>query len=270
MRQEPKVVELPNHLLIPFLEQGNRNGKVLVMLHGVADSCVAFEPMLPFLSDEFRSLAVTLRGHGDAGKPETGYSTMDFKEDLVLLFDEMGIEKAVLLGASSGGFPARSFAADYPERTEGLILLGSPASLGDKPGVIKIWNEVISLLTDPLDENFVRRFAQGLETGNIPPDFLEVMLKENLKVSARVWIETIRGIMNEPFPGSLGKIKSETLILWGDQDVIAAREDQEVLEKVIPNAQLKILSGLGHLLYWESPERVAEEINAFMRFKIKS
>lgn len=265
LTHEQKAVELSNHLLIPFLEQGDRNGKVLVMLHGVADSCVAFEPMLPFLSDEFYSLAVTLRGHGDASKPETGYSTKDFVEDLVLFLDKLGIEKAVLLGASSGGFPARSFAAAYPERTEGLILLGTPATLGDKSSVVKVWKEVISLLTDPVDENFVRRFAQGLETGNIPRDFLEVMLKENLKVPARVWIETIRGIMNEPFPGALGKIKAETLILWGDQDVIAAREDQEVLAKAIPRSRLKVLSGLGHLLYWESPERVAKEINAFMR-----
>lgn len=270
MRQEQKVVELPNHLLIPFLEKGDRNGKVLILLHGVADSCVAFEPMIPFLSNEFRSLAVTLRGHGDAGKPETGYSTNDFVEDLVLFLDKLGIEKAVLLGASSGGFPTRSFAAAYPERTEGLILLGSPATLGDKPGVVKVWNEVISLLTDPVDESFVRRFAQGLETENIPPDFLEVMLKENLKVPSRVWIETIRGLMNEPFPGSLGKIEAQTLILWGDQDVISTREDQQILEKLIPNAQLKILSGLGHLLYWEAPDRIVKEINEFVRSKKRS
>lgn len=270
MRQEQKVVELPNHLLIPFLEKGNRNGKVLILLHGVADSCVAFEPMMPFLSNEFRSLAVTLRGHGDASKPETGYSTNDFVEDLGLFLDKLGIEKALLLGASSGGFSARSFAAAYPERTEGLILLGSPASLGDKPGVIKIWNEVISQLTDPLDENFVRRFAQGLETENIPPDFLDVMLMENLKVPARVWIETIRGAMNEPLPGSLGKIEAQTLILWGDRDVISNREDQEALEKAIPNARLVVLSGLGHLLYWEAADRVANEINEFVRRKKRS
>lgn len=270
MRQEQKIVELPNHLLIPFLEKGDRNGKALIMMHGVADSCVAFEPMLPFLSNEFHSLAVTLRGHGNAAKPETGYSTNDFVEDLVLFLEKLGIAKAVLLGASSGGFPARSFAANYPERTEGLILLGSPATLSDKPGVVKVWNEVISQLADPVDENFVRKFAQGLETENIPPDFLEVMLKENLKVPARVWIETIRGIMNEPFPGSLGKIKAEALILWGDQDVISTREDQQTLEKVIPNAKLKILSGQGHLLYWEEPERIAKEINEFLRSNEKS
>ena len=270
LRQEQKVVELPNHLLIPFLEKGDQNGKALIMLHGIADSCVAFEPMLPFLSKEFRSLAVTLRGHGDAGKPETGYSTSDFVEDLVLFLDKLGIEKAVLLGASSGGFPARSFAAAYPERTEGLILLGSPAVLGDKPGVKKLWDEVISKLEDPISENFVQSFSQGLETGNIPEDYLEIIVKENLKAPARVWIKTIQGIMEEPFPGTLGQIKAETLILWGDQDVISTREDQEMLEKAISNASLRVLSGLGHLLYWESPERVAKEINEFLKSNNKS
>lgn len=264
MRLEQKCVALPNHQIIPFLEKGDPDGRALIMIHGVADSCAAFEPMIPFLSNEFHSLAVTLRGHGDAEKPETGYSTSDFVEDVVLFLDKLGIEKVVLLGASSGGFPARSFAAAYPERTEGLILLGSPATLVDKPSVVKVWNEVISLLTDPIDENFVRMFAQGLKTEKISPDFLEIMLKDNLKVPARVWIETIRGIINEPFPGSLGKIEAQALILWGDQDVISSLEDQQLLEKVIPNAKLTILSGLGHLLYWEEPERIAKEINEFV------
>jgi pimeloyl-ACP methyl ester carboxylesterase len=256
---------MPGSMVIPYIEKGNSTGKTLVLVHGIADSYVAFEPLFPYLSESYRTLAVTLRGHGDATRPESGYKTKDFTEDLLMFLDHLRIEKAVLLGASSGGFPARCFAATYPERVEGLILLGSPSSLGDKPGIRKEWDEVFSKLEDPVDENFVRGFSQSLAADQVPKTFLELMLNENLKVPANVWKETFEGLMEERFPGELEKIKTDTLILWGDQDVILSRRDQEELHKAIQNSRFKMLSGLGHLLYWEAPQRVAEEINIFMK-----
>ena len=51
---------------------GGRGGVPVVMLHGVTDSWRSFEPVLPHLPDDIRAIAVTLRGHGDAPKPESG------------------------------------------------------------------------------------------------------------------------------------------------------------------------------------------------------
>lgn len=173
LKSHVKTIELSNHLILPYMEKGSKSGKVLILLHGVADSYLAFEPIFPFLSEEYRTISVTLRGHGDACKPMTGYSSEDFAEDLLLFMNELVIDKAVILGASSGGFAARSFAVRYPERTDGLILLGSPSTLGDKLGAKQMWDEVISKLKDPVGEAFVRAFAQGLDTTKMPKDFLE-------------------------------------------------------------------------------------------------
>jgi len=259
-----KCAELPNGIRMPYLEKGDPRGTVLIMLHGIADSCRAFEPILPYIPEQIHAYALTLRGHGDASRPESGYSTDDFAEDLGMFMDALEIDKAVMLGASSGGFPARRFALKHPERVTGLILLGSPSALRENPMAQDLWNSAISRLTDPVDPEYVRRFSQGINSDKIPDAFAERMLNENLKLPARVWRGTFEGIMQETFPGELEKIRAVTIIIWGDKDTVIDREDQEKLAKAIRNSRLAVLSGLGHLLYWEEPERVAAEINEFM------
>ncbi len=259
-----KFAVLQNGIRMPYLEKGDTTGTALIMLHGIADSCRAFEPILPCISEHIHAFAVTLRGHGDASRPESGYSTDDFAEDLRLFMDALEIDNAVILGASSGGFPARRFAVKYPERVAGLILLGSPSALRENPMAQALWNSTVSRITDPVDTEFVRRFSQGIISDKIPGAFFESMLEENMKLPARVWRGTFEGIMQETFPGDIEKIIARTLIIWGDQDAVIDRKDQEELSKAIWDSRLVVLSGLGHLLYWEEPERVAEEINAFM------
>jgi pimeloyl-ACP methyl ester carboxylesterase len=91
-------------------------GTTLILLHGFGDSLRTFDLMLPFIPESIHTIALTMRGYGDSSKPEIGYCTKDFEEDLVMFMDTLNIEKAVIAGASSGGFTARRFAANHPQR----------------------------------------------------------------------------------------------------------------------------------------------------------
>lgn len=269
MAQKVKSVELANQVEIPYVEQGDPNGLTLILLHGLADSWHVFELMLPYIPKSIRSIALTQRGHGDASRPESGYRTGDFVEDLLLFMDALKIEKAVVLGASSGGFVARSFAAENPERTLGLVLLGSPSELKDNPFAIEMWETTVSKLKDPVEAEFVRGFASSITSQPVPEAFMEMMVKENLKVPARVWKETYKGIIEEDFPGELNKINVPTLIIWGEEDSILPRSDQEALLGAITNSKLVVCPGAGHMLYWEKPDIVAAEIVDFILRKVK-
>ena len=269
MYQIQKCVKLSNQITIPYIEKGGTNGIVLIMLHGLADSYRAFEPILPYIPENIHTLALTLRGHGDASHPEEGYGTENFVEDLVLFMDELDIERAIILGASSGGFPARSFAIKYPKRTRGLILLGSPSSLSDKPSIQSMWDSIISKLTDPIDPKFVREFSQNIISSKISPVFLEIMLKENLKVPARVWKSAIENIMKEKFPGRINEIKAPTLIIWGENDEVVTRDDINDMTQAIPHSKLIVHDNVGHLFYWEEPELVAMDIVEFIKELLK-
>ena len=153
-----KTVNLSDQVTLPYVEQGDPAGMPMLFLHAIADSWRSFEPILPHLPKSVRAIALTQRGHGEASRPAADYRPHDFAADLAAFMDAVRLDAAVIVGASSGGFVARRFAIDYLQRTLGLVLLGSPATLNDKPDVLELWDSTISKLTDPIDPDFVRAF----------------------------------------------------------------------------------------------------------------
>ena len=90
------------------------------------------------------------------------------------------------------------------------------------------------------------------------------MFSESQKVPARVWKEAGEALLKEKFPGQLHQVKAPTLIVCGGQDAIASRKDQEKLTGAIRDSRLTIFPQLGHMLYWEDPRNVAQEITSFV------
>jgi pimeloyl-ACP methyl ester carboxylesterase len=258
------TVELSNRLRLPYVEQGSPSGVPLVLVHAVGDSWRSFERVLCHLPESIHAFALTLRGHGDAARPESGYRSSDFAGDLAGFLGALGLEAAVIVGGSSGGLVAQRFAIDRPDRTLGLVLLGSPLSLGNKPGARKLWDSTFSKLTDPIDPDFVRGFVESTVVRPVPDAFLNAMVRESLKVPAQVWKATVKGLLEDDFSRELGSIQAPTLVAWGDRDTILPREEQERLAAGIPNARLLVYPGSGHAFYWEDPARVASDLTAFV------
>ena len=236
----------------------------LLFLHAIADSWHTFERVLPYLPDSIHAFVPTQRGHGEATRPATGYRPEDFAADLSAFMDAVDLEAAVLAGGSSGGLVGRRFAIDHPERTLGLVLLGSPATMQGKPDLLAVWDSTLSHLTDPIDPDFVREFAESCIAQPVPAPFFETIVQENLKAPARVWTATFEGLLEDDSYKELDKIKAPALIVWGDQDAVLPRSDQEALAAAIPDSRLLIYPGAGHAFYWEIPDRVALDLAGFI------
>jgi non-heme chloroperoxidase len=257
-------VELPSRVKLPYVEQGDPSGVPVVFLHAIADSWRSFERVLSDLPESIHAFAVTQRGHGDASRPKRGYHSRDFAADLAAFMDALHLDAAVVVGGSSGGFVARRFAIDHPERILGLVLLGSPAILRDKPGVQEMWDSTFSVLKDPISPDLVREFAEGTLARPVPQAFLETIVRENLKAPARVWRATFEGLLDDDSLRELDKIKAPTLIIWGDRDAFLPRSDQETLAAAITGSRLLVYRGAGHAFYWEDPSLVASDLAAFI------
>jgi pimeloyl-ACP methyl ester carboxylesterase len=260
-----KSVELPNGVRLPYAEQGDPSGVPLLLVHGYAGSWRDFELLLPHLPPSIRALAPTQRGHGDASRPADGYRPRDLAADLVAFLDALRLEAAVLAGGSSGGIVARRFALDHPARTLGLVFLGSPATLRGNPGVQEMWDSDVSRLADPLLPDFVRRFIESTVDRPVPPAFLETVVQQGLKIPARVWKATLKGLLEDDSFAELGRVRAPTLVLWGDGDPFLPRSDQQALAGAIPGARLLVYPGAGHAFYWEEPARAAADLAAFVR-----
>ena len=166
-----KSAELPNSLKLLYLDQGDPSGVPLILVHGYADSYRSFELLLPHLPKSIWAIALTQRGYGDASRPPEGNHSHDFAVDLTAFMDSLQIEAAVITGGSRGGFVARRFGIDFPERTLGLVFLSLPFILRDKQGVLEIWESTISKLTNPIDPGFVREFLMSTYTQPVSQAF---------------------------------------------------------------------------------------------------
>ncbi|AVH60336.1 MULTISPECIES: alpha/beta fold hydrolase [Streptomyces] len=249
-------------LTLPYAEAGCPSGTPVVFMHGLADSWWSFEPLLRRLPASLHGYAPTQRGHGDADRPRDGYAPDDFASDLVAFLDAVDIDHTLLVGASSGGVPARIVAGGYPDRVSGLVLIGVPSTLADKPALTKM-RETVEVFADPVPREFVEDFMAVMASRQVARGLLETMIDESLKLPSYVWRETVRGLMETDLRATLAGILVPTLVIWGDQDDILPRGDQQIILDAIHGSRLHVYEGAGHAVHWEQPERVVADIAAF-------
>ena len=250
---------LRDGLELPYVEQGDPDGVPVVLLHAWLDSRRCFDQLMAVLPERIHAFALDQRGHGDAAKPADGYRLRDFADDIGAFMDAVGLDVAVLTGASSGGYVAQRFAVDHPGRTLGLALLGSPRSLrGPRPQ----FADVLATLQDPVDAAFARDLNEGMVGRAVPEVVMATLCEENLKVPARVWRDAFEGLLAADPPLDTGRISAPTLIVWGARDSLLPRADQDRMAAEISDARLVVYADVGHLPVIEAPERVAADLTA--------
>jgi len=264
MTRAIQSVELPGGPRLQYVEQGDRSGVPMVLLHGYTDSWRSFELVLPHLPPDVRAFAVALRGHGDAARPADGYRPRAFAADIARFMELLGIGAAVVAGHSMGSTIAQRFAVDHPERTLGLALLGSLGSWHRNPSVVELW-DAVAALEDPVDPVFVREFQASTVTRPVAAGVLDTAVQESLKVPARVWRAICDGFLQDDFAAELGAIGAPALIIWGDADPFGPRAAQDALVRALARSQLVVYEGAGHAMHWEQPARVAADLTRFAR-----
>lgn len=257
-----KTAVLASGLTVPYAETGDSAAKPVVFVHAYVESWRYFEVVLEQLPASLHGYAPTQRGHGDADQPAHGYLPEDFAADIVGFMDALGIRRAALVGASSGGLVSQLVASTYPDRVSALALISSPAYLGDKPAVAAMWEDV-SALEDPLDRGFVEEFVRSTSPESVPGDFVDTLIEESLKVPARVWKETLRGLIDTDVRANLERITAPTLLIAGNDDAFVS-DDQQVLLDAIPSARLALYNGVGHSVHLAQPGRVVSDIVDFL------
>lgn len=256
-----RSVPLATGITVACRVGGNPAGPSVVLLHPWLESQGSFDRLLGMLPGWMRLVALDLRGHGASDKPADGYDLPGVAEDVVALLDAVASVRAVLVGASSGGYVAQQVALTHPERVAGLVLVGSPRSLAGRPP----FADDVAALTDPIDPAWAREFLTWFPLHqDVPPGYVEDRVADSLRVPAELWRATLTGLTSAVPPTDRGVIDVPTLILAGDRDDLITPADQPALAARIPGSALRILPEVGHLVLWEVPELVAAEVAAFV------
>lgn len=255
-------VQLPTGVRLRYAEQGDPAGPPLILLHGLTDSWFSFSPVLPALAARHHVYALDQRGHGDSGRPAQGYAMADFAADVLAFMDAMDLPQAALAGHSMSTFVALEAAGTAPGRVTRLALIGGAAS--PRNAVTEELLGMFADLTDPVPVELAREFQVGTTHTPLDPAFLERVVGESRKVPARVWRDALAGMLACDSAARLGQISAPTLLLWGEQDTIFGRADQEALLAGLAQATLKAYPATGHALHWERPAQAAQDLGDFV------
>jgi pimeloyl-ACP methyl ester carboxylesterase len=267
-------VETPNHDF-SVLEAGE--GPPLVCLPGLGGTKASFMTTVRELAPRgHHVIAVDLPGFGDSDKPSSGrYDAIWFAEAVVELLDGMGIDRASFAGNSMGGRIAIELGIREPERVESLVLLAPAlAWLKERP-----WKWLLQMPLPRLGylqptprwavEPVVRRLVPGGEQGWTAAG-VDEFLRAYLTPSGRfAFYECARNIyMDEPygergFWTRLKKLQSESLFVWGEQDMLVPKSFMRHVERALPRAQHLELD-CGHVPQMEQPGPTHEAMHRFL------
>jgi pimeloyl-ACP methyl ester carboxylesterase len=233
----------------------------VVFLHGlIMDNLSSFYFTLANPAAQLGEvLLYDLRGHGKSERPPTGYGLAEMVADLHALLDALSVEGPVILaGNSFGGLLALAFAAAYPERVQGLLLID--AHLGEQGWTEKM-AATLELEGEARDRMIQSSFEHWLGRHS---DRKSTRLAQS--ASALVYgTSLVRDLRASPSLGEaeLSAVRCPVLALYGESSDLRAEAEQ--LARAIPGVELRIYEGCTHSILWEATARVREDTLAFLK-----
>ncbi|GAC1673131.1 MAG: alpha/beta hydrolase [Candidatus Dormibacteraceae bacterium] len=237
-----------------------RSGKgipVLFIHAGIADSRM-WEPQARAFADQFDMIRPDLRGFGDSELPAEPYST---RADLVVLLDQLGVDRVHVVACSMGGSHAIDLALEHPGRVDGLVLVASGVS-GSKVGEMDaaLFADVEAADKagdmDAVNRAEVRLWVDGPRRpeGSAPPAVRDLVLDMNERTLHTDWASAKHQSLDPPAVARLGEIRAPTLVIVGDQDLPHAFANADVIASRVPDARKVIIKDAAHLPNMEHPE----------------
>ena len=257
-------------------------GRPLLLFHGLTLSSATWRYQLLDLADEFRLITADHRGHGRSQRGSDGCTLQLMAEDVGGLLEELDLHDAVLVGHSLGAMVILKYLADnpgvYEDRVDGLVLLGATATWIVPASVRMVFTRVAApaarrgarylgrFLGGHFPSNDLTYAVTRLGWGTDAPETLVELNRAMIAATPyEVFHELSISLFEYDVRQLLSKIELPTLLLVGGKDMITPRHYAEDIAEGLPNAELVVLPGAGHMLMFERRAEVADHLRRFCR-----
>jgi pimeloyl-ACP methyl ester carboxylesterase len=247
---------------IHYQVEGPADGPVVVLVHGLGGRAEDWRDLAPFIAKAgFRVYLPDLVGYGRSDKPKDfSYSVHDEALVVTGFLDAMKLKQVDLGGWSMGGAIVQHVAADHPQRVRRLLLF-------DSAGIFELPKWDIKLFT-PESEAELNELDDLLMPN--PPRIPGFVVRDILRVSdERAWI--IRRALATMVTGQdatdkiLPELKMPVLIEWGGDDKITPVSQGETMHRMIPQSELDVVPGCGHLAPGKCAPQMAPAVIEFLK-----
>jgi 3-oxoadipate enol-lactonase len=229
-----------------------------------------WDAQVPPLARQFRVVRYDMRGHGlSASGPEREYTIAQLADDLAGLLDALGIERASIVGLSIGGVVGQRFAAEYPERTEKLVLCAT----GNRIGTAATWGERIAVAESegmaPLVEATLGRwFTPRMHAEQ--PVVIDGFRQMLLRVPISGYIGCCAALRDADLRADDARISAPTLVIAGADDIVTTPDMGAAMRDAIHGAELTVIPHAAHLLNVERADEVTSRLQAFLVARVAS
>lgn len=239
-------------------------GPPLVLVPGLAGGMHLVGPLARVLSRHYQVISYQLRGEDDCFALRRRFDLADLVNDLNEFLDWFNLERPALMGVSFGGVLGLELAVRRPGRLRALLLQGVGPRF--EPGLLQqIAGLVLSRYPLPADNPFFNQFFNLFFGGRQRPGPLfEFVTRQCWQTDQGVMAHRFQMVERVEFTGRLGGVRTPTLLMAGDRDLLVSTHGLRGLAGEVRGATAVTLPGCGHLAFVTHPERVAAEVCAFL------
>ncbi len=224
-------------------------GQPLIFVSGLNGVARFWQPQVPVFSSRYRVITYDQRGTGQSDRQQREFSVDQMARELAELMDTLGIERAHLVGLSTGGAIGQTLAIEQPQRIARLALCSTWTHCD--PWFRRLFEARRALYQQAgpqLHAMFHPLFLYTPDYVNAHDADIDEELRQNVASAPPVEVSVgrINALLAFDRRAGLARIQSPTLVLGSDNDFITPGYHSEALKRAIPGARLAILHGGGH------------------------
>ena len=247
-----------------YIERGS--GPAVVLSHGSMMTFEMFQPQIDHLSPDYRVIAYN---NSTWFRPAEPHTLDDLVEDCRDLLDELKISRCVLFGMSMGGHMALPFALKYPERLDGLVLMGAGAA-AFPPEIQAITGESFAELD--IEGTVPRQWAErtarvvfGETTFADNRPLVDHWIEQWTRAPARmVYRQGMSWIYKDDLSERISEIGLPVQIIQGEEETAYLTEWILPMLEVLPDVRLARIPRAGHFANLEEPDVVHAALSSFL------
>lgn len=247
------TLQRPDGAMLHYEVAGDPRRPAILLIEGMGGDIAGWHRTLPTLAAERFVVAFDLRGNGRSSRLEHEVTAADLAEDAVALLDELAIVRADVWGMSMGGLVAQELALLHPSRVRTLVL-----GCTHPGGTHRVPSEATG------------RFWDALYAPGFLEDHREHVEEDRAARGGRSQTATSRRYQRAAARAfdswdRLPQLEVPTLVIHGTEDRVIDVENGRLLASRIPEAELVLLEGAGHVFHSERADEVSEIVLGFLR-----
>lgn len=247
-----------NGVRLHYELSGDPKGPWLILANSLGSSLRMWDKALPALEERNQILRFDMRGHGQSSIVQEPFTIADLGSDVLVLLNELRVQRASICGLSLGGLVALWLAIHRPERIDQLILANTAPRIGNS----LLWkNRIEAVRRDGMstlaEETVGRWFTPGFRVRH--PDEMKTIRTMIAATPPEGYSACCEVLRDTDLSRDTDKVNAPTLVIAGTHDPATPPEDGRALHASLRHSKYIELNA-SHLSAWESAGDFAQTV----------